>query len=77
MPKMTRCMLDAEKMSVKEALILRDDEKKNNQPRPDFRCDECGEQVFPHKEGKDGKGAAHFEHRHRNPRCFQSDPNRK
>jgi len=73
MPRMTKCLLGKEEVSISVALRLRDDAKKNG-PRPDFRCDICGEPVRPHKEG--GPPAAHFEHLNRNPKCPQSDPAR-
>jgi hypothetical protein len=74
MPKMTKCLLGNEEISISVALRLRDDARKNRYPRPDFRCDICGKPVRPHKKG--GPPAAHFEHLDRNPNCPQSDPAR-
>ncbi len=74
MPKMIKCLLEEQEISVGEALRMRDMARKSRINRPDFRCDICFMPVRPHKGG--GQGAAHFEHLQRNKKCPQSDPAR-
>ena len=73
MPKMTTCVLYGKRISIEEALRLRDLTRKYDMPSYDFRCDECGEPVRAHKAGP---GAAHFEHIVKNRNCSQSDQDR-
>lgn len=74
MPKMIKCLLEKQEISIDEALRMRDMARKSRTARPDFRCDICSMPVRPHKEG--GQGTAHFEHLQRNKKCPQSDPAR-
>lgn len=63
----TTCMLDGQKIDIDEALRLRNQAGRKS---PDFRCEECGERVSPHKEG--GGSIAHFEHLSKNRACSLS-----
>ncbi len=63
MPMSTTCVVAEKKMTVEEALALKE---KNG------RCIECGQPVLPHRASKDGSQAAHFEHRERNRNCSLS-----
>ncbi len=63
----TTCMLDGQKVDIDEALRLRN---QPGSPSLNFRCEECGEKVSPHKEG--GGSIAHFEHLSKNRGCSQS-----
>jgi len=74
MPRATECILGNDRISVKEAIQLRDIAETQKNKKPDFRCVECGRPVKPHKGG--GTGGAHFEHLERNPKCSLSDPAR-
>ena len=74
MPRATTCQLDDQRIDVTEALNLRDLARKLRNKPPDFRCLQCDGPVLPHKESR--YGAAHFEHRKRNPSCPLSDPAR-
>jgi len=62
---MTSCTLGGQEVKIHDAIDLK--EAGHN---PDFRCDECGQHVRPHRAG--GAVAAHFEHVERNPSCSQS-----
>jgi hypothetical protein len=74
MARATTCELNGQVIEVGEALRLRDQARAHGQPLPHFRCEECGEPVKPHRESD--HGAAHMEHRSRNPNCTRSDPTR-
>ncbi len=74
MPRATSSLLKGEAVSVDEALLLRELNTRQMQPRLDFRCLKCDKPVRPHKDGT--HGAAHFEHFERNPMCPLSDPSR-
>ncbi|HZT60381.1 MAG TPA: adenylosuccinate lyase [Pyrinomonadaceae bacterium] len=63
----TTCLLDGEKVDIDEALRLRE---KRGGSSLNFRCEECGEKVSPHKEG--GGAVAHFEHLSQNKNCSRS-----
>lgn len=65
MPTMTSCTLDGQAIDIDTAIDMRDAGN-----RPDFRCNECGQAVRPHRSG--GHAPAHFEHLERNPDCSQS-----
>lgn len=69
MPRAQSCLLNGKLVDVDYALRLRDD---GAGVRIDFRCQECGQAVVPHKES--GYGAAHFEHLRKNPTCSLSEP---
>lgn len=68
MPKAETCTLAGKHISVDEALRRRE---AATGTRVDFRCNECGEAVRPHKEST--HGAAHFEHLQGNPSCKLSE----
>lgn len=74
MARATSCILKGNVIDVVEALRLRDKALATGQQYPAFECEECGEQVKPHREG--GHGGAHMEHRSRNASCTRSDPAR-
>lgn len=57
----TALTVDGEPVSIIDALELRDRGIK-------FKCDDCGESVSAHKQGKRG-AKAHFEHHQANPHC--------
>lgn len=67
MPKATMCRLLRREVSVEEAVELRDEAKRLEQPSLDFRCIDCRQPVRPHRSG--GHAAAHFEHLERNENC--------
>lgn len=69
MPRAQSCLLNSKPVDVDEALRLRDH---GTGVRIDFRCQDCGEAVRPHKESS--YGAAHFEHLRKNPTCRLSEP---
>lgn len=66
MATMTSCILNGKKISVDEAIIMRDAHRTS----PEFVCNECGKRVRPHRQG--GHAPAHFEHLRRNSDCSQS-----
>jgi hypothetical protein len=74
MARATTCELDGQLIEVDEALQRRDQARATGQQCPEFRCEECGEPVRPHRES--GHGGAHMEHRSRNPNFSRSDPAR-
>lgn len=69
MPRAQSCLLNGKPVDVDEALRLRDD---GAGVRIDFRCQECGDAVKPHRAGV-SHGAAHFEHIQKNLKCQLSD----
>ena len=75
MPRATTCLLNTKEIGVDQALRLRDQAKQAHQPKLDFRCSDCGNEVNPFKDSS--HGAAHFEHLRRNAACPLSDPERK
>jgi hypothetical protein len=76
MPKATTCIFGENRISVAEALRLRDEADRTGVDRPLFRCVECGNVVRPHKGGANGQ-QAHIEHWERNADCSLSDPKRE
>ena len=68
MPKLVECRHGAEKLTVREALELREGEARVRRPPPKFCCPSCRHQIYAHKTGTTGQ-QAHFEHRPRNPEC--------
>ena len=67
MPMATTCLIGEEVVFVDDAIELRDEAKRLGQPKPDFRCTQCGKAVRPHRGSK--YAAAHIEHRERNIDC--------
>ena len=68
MLKSTECLLDGRRVSIEEALSIR--QSRGRSDSPPFRCTECGHRVDAHR---DGPGSpARFEHRVRNPDCSLS-----
>jgi len=65
------CMYEGNKITVQEALELR--EKYKLSSRDSFKCIECSESVRPHEKSKSTSHPAHFEHFFRNPNCSFSD----
>ena len=74
MPKATTCKLENAEISIEAALRLRDQAKHKCEPRPDFKCIDCNNDVNPFRESR--YGSAHFEHLRRNADCPLSDPER-
>ena len=74
MARSTICTFGDRKISVNDALEMRDDARSRGVNSPDLRCTECGDSVRPHNAG--GGACAHFEHLSRNPNCRLSDPAR-
>lgn len=74
MPRATECLYAGRQLSIDDALVLRDTSRRNGKAVPQFTCLTCGLPVRPHHAGT--HGAAHFEHRRRNPQCERSDPPR-
>jgi predicted HNH restriction endonuclease len=64
----TTCIFNGEKLSIEDALELRD---RSNEPLY-FTCISCEEPVKPHKAGEEHT-SAHFEHYERNNSCPHSD----
>lgn len=64
----TTCIFNGERLSIEDAIELRD---KNKEPQY-FTCISCGEPVKPHKAGENHT-SAHFEHYERNNSCPHSD----
>ena len=74
MARSTICTFGDRKISVNDAIEMRDYARSRRIDSPDFRCTECGDSVRPHSAG--GSACAHFEHLSRNPNCRLSDPAR-
>lgn len=68
MARVTDCMFEGSRIDVDAAIRARDQRSKRRAPV--FQCVECGERVFAHRGGSDGR--SHFEHRPANPRCSRS-----
>lgn len=66
----TLCKLEQRKISVQEAIRLREIARTENRPVPAFKCTECDRNVRPHQGG--GHTPAHFEHLRRNRNCSLS-----
>lgn len=64
------CTFDGRKIAVNEALRLRSRADADNPDISKFTCNECGQQVRPHRGG--GHVPAHFEHLSRNQQCSLS-----
>ena len=69
MPLSTVCILDVggkgQRLTITQALKLKPkDRRQLICPEP-----ECGKRLVPHKESRDGKQPAHFEHMPHNPKC--------
>ena len=69
MPLSTVARLDVggkgESVTIKQALKLNPDSRRQLVcPQP-----VCGNRLVPHRESKDGKQRAHFEHMPHNPKC--------
>ena len=75
MPRAVTCAFGQTTITVDEALKLRDDPQRRRSSILDFRCNECGQPVRPHKESSSG-AAAHIEHQDRNADCSLSPPPR-
>jgi hypothetical protein len=64
----TTCLYKNQEITVNKALEKRDEARAHGQAAGlEFRCIECREPVVPHS--MSGVGGAHFEHKHRNPKC--------
>ena len=68
MPKSTYCTYKSDKISVNDAIEIRE---RLGRIQPDFRCIECCKPVRPHKAS--GTMAAHFDHMERNKHCILCD----
>jgi len=68
MPRATKCRIDGQIVDVLTAIALREQATTRRDQHPDFRCQECGRAVRPHREGATGQ-QAHFEHIRGNPDC--------
>ena len=74
MPRAEICIFGGKKISVAEAIEIKEGTKKRHIKDLNFTCTYCGNAVRPHKAG--GLMSAHFEHLIRNPMCILSDPQR-
>jgi len=68
MARANTCILDKKLIDVAKALDLRDAARRCHANTPDFRCCQCNKPVCSHKASR--YGAAHFEHRIRNPMLY-------
>ena len=64
---------------IVEAIVIEDGEEKIitidealEQRDRAYLCPECRQRVRPHRESKDNRQGAHFEHLQRNPNCSLS-----
>jgi hypothetical protein len=71
MPKIPYSLLAGERVTVEQAITLRDDARESSRPDPDFRCPECDGGVRPHRAGhrEPDRYPAHFEHLERDRNC--------
>lgn len=74
MAKIEYSILGGNRVTIEEAIALRDDARESNQPDPDFRCPECDGGVRPHRAGRrePDRYPAHFEHHERDSDCSLS-----